>query len=1584
MNLPIRPLRLLMLSAFWYFFVGVGMEGLLAQGSVRQDQSSRIGSSAISGGSIRYSAADAAHNLYVLGNFTGVFTLPNSTAPLTSRGYADLFLAKYNSAGILEWSRHIGSQSEQDYEIGLKIVGDNVYIAGGSYVDGVDQIYGSSPKIFQSSATNTFNALGIGVYVANYDPSGNLRWVSNAGASVDSYTFPGGTCDLVADAEGVYVTGMYQGYAQFGIAPNTQSLTDGQVYIAKLSPGGNPLWIRNINLTITGGFFGDPRYLPKLAINGQHVYLQVSTSQLVSFTSTNTFTPTTGQLLATYTTNGTWVSASSLALPSGVDGLVHGFNAADTTLYIVSTSTTGDAFLSRHSLTGQQLWTKTWQTATSDPQNVTVANLFVNQHDVYISGSFRPSTLSFGEATHPDNILTSAGLRDAFLVKYNTSGALQWARKAGGDTDSDISGGIVLVENKLYWTGRVRGTAGFSGDAVAIAGAEAFIAQYSESGQFQQVATSITVPGGHDDLGNIVADAANNLYIAGTFRGITDVNGGYLRAESGSDDAFLVKYNAQRQLQWARRIGGAGTDKAFGLAIGGDHLYLTGSFEGTINFNTPSEQTSNTLVSAGGQDAFVAKYDLDGNFVWAKRAGGTGADAGTALAANSSELYVTGYFSGTANFNTPSATSNQLISAGNTDAFVAKYGIDGTLMWIRRAGGTLADTARAIAVQGPDVYVAGGFRGTANFNTPSSGTANTLVSAGQQDSFLAKFGADGQVVWLRRNGGSSNDQANGIALRDSVVYLIGHFGGLANFNTPSNTGTNTLSGTTTDGYLAKYHQNGQLVWTRKTNNPATSLGITPNGSYINVLTSDGSGYVLYQVLENGSTQYEVTKFNGTTHAWNGKLFVTNQYIYFAGPFNGTIFDPNSYFLFPKWRGTFPGSDDRDIAIQSFTDCSIVLTINTSQLSQGMFNQPYSMQITATPADVVFDGVSGLPPGLSLNSAGLLSGTPTTWGTFPVTINIRQGQCQISKNFTLTILQGTTWNGATWSHGEPNNTLIAIIDANYTTQQPSFVCRSIFVNAGDTLHIGSNQTVSVHRQVNVDGHITGPGTLQLLGTDTQTAVGTGTIANLGSINVNRSNTFTFEVPVSLTDRLTLTSGTLNPNGNLTLRSTSPTATATIIGGSNTSITGNITFERFLKKDRTIGDYKFIAQPTRANITFSAVTGLNPTAFNVITLNEALIGSAQPGAGWVSAGGPTAQMVPGRGYAHWVSNDKTIAFTGLPQLNNFTTPTLSFTTSVPEQLRGFNLIGNPFPSVVDLNAITRSNVAASFYVYNHAADLYWAWTQNGGTGIGVGTGNSRYIAPGQAFIVKATAAAATLTFPATARVAQTAAHFRTAQPARLVLSAPNGHDYETVVRFAPDATPLFDPELDALFMAGSLPETPIFASKAGDDKLLLNTLPDNQTETQVPIIFQAGTKGQHQFSFHAGQLQPGTTVHLADYANGTMTDLLIQPQLTFEAGPQDAAGRFALIFNAKANRSQHAAIEEAFLVSAHQKTVSISFTDENLSGTAEIIDVTGRTIAEAKNFQGAQAFRFDLPNAPAGCYIIRVHTHKGTAAKRVILE
>jgi len=165
--------------------------------------------------------------------------------------------------------------------------------------------------------------------------------------------------------------------------------------------------------------------------------------------------------------------------------------------------------------------------------------------------------------------------------------------------------------------------------------------------------------------------------------------------------------------------------------------YVTGDFEGSATFGA-GEANETTLVSTGWRDIFVAKYDGNGDLVWAKQAGGGGHLVSRGIAVGTSgNSYVTGLFVGGITFGAGEANETTLVIAGSTDIFVARYDGNGGLVWAKQAGGSGDLVSRGIAVDtSGNSYVTGDFQGSATFG---AGEANETTLVGFGDIFVAKF-----------------------------------------------------------------------------------------------------------------------------------------------------------------------------------------------------------------------------------------------------------------------------------------------------------------------------------------------------------------------------------------------------------------------------------------------------------------------------------------------------------------------------------------------------------------------------------------------------------------------------------------------------------------------------------------------------------------------------------------------------------------------------------------------------------------------------------------------------------------------------
>ncbi|HLG35711.1 MAG TPA: SBBP repeat-containing protein [Bacteroidia bacterium] len=397
--------------------------------------------------------------------------------------------------------------------------------------------------------------------------------------------------------------------------------------------------------------------------------------------------------------------------------------------------------------------------------------------NVYTTGHFL-GTVDFDPGAGTYN-LTSAGLEDIFISKLDSSGNFIWAIAMGG-TDADRGSSITIdASANVYTTGHFNGTADFDPGAgtfnLASAGLnDIFISKLDASGNF---AGAKAMGGTSNDQGNSISiDTSGNVYSTGKFSGTVDFDPGagtFNLTSAGGQDIFVNKLDASGNFVWAKAMGG-GTIDDEGLSIAIDasaNVYTTGYFKGPADFD-PGAGTYNLNSVVNWYDIFISKLDSSGNFIWAKAMGGGATDFGHSIAIDASQnVYTTGYFYGTADFDPGAGTYNLTSAATIQDIFVSKLDASGNFAWAKAISGTGYDEGYSIAVDASaNVYTTGKFTGTSDFD-PGAGTFN-LTSAGGSDVFISKLDVSGNFVWAKSAGGTDADAGLSLALATSGNILV--------------------------------------------------------------------------------------------------------------------------------------------------------------------------------------------------------------------------------------------------------------------------------------------------------------------------------------------------------------------------------------------------------------------------------------------------------------------------------------------------------------------------------------------------------------------------------------------------------------------------------------------------------------------------------------------------------------------------------------------------------------------------------------------------------------------------------------------
>ncbi len=275
-------------------------------------------------------------------------------------------------------------------------------------------------------------------------------------------------------------------------------------------------------------------------------------------------------------------------------------------------------------------------------------------------------------------------------------------------------------------------------------------------------------------------------------------------------------------------FGGSANDVPNAIATDSlGNTYIGGYYAGTTDFNPTSSIDSAT--SNGAADAFIAKYSSTGNLLWAKNFGGTSDDQVVAIATDSSDnIYITGDFYGTVDFDYTSGIESLTANGSGKDIFITKISSTGERQWTKILGGpNVNDTAYAIALDSTgNVIVGGDFRGSVDFD-PGAGTTTVNNATGYTDLFVLKLNSSGEFVWVKTvTNTQSNDQVLGISIfPNGEIVAVGGFGANtipADFDPGLGSFTMSAGSTNHNIFIWKLNSDGTFGWAKNIGNSATA------------------------------------------------------------------------------------------------------------------------------------------------------------------------------------------------------------------------------------------------------------------------------------------------------------------------------------------------------------------------------------------------------------------------------------------------------------------------------------------------------------------------------------------------------------------------------------------------------------------------------------------------------------------------------------------------------------------------------------------------------------------------------------------
>lgn len=467
------------------------------------------------------------------------------------------------------------------------------------------------------------------------------------------------------------------------------------------------------------------------------------------------------------------------------------------------------------------------------------------------------------------------------LSIHSQTPTLQWAKKLG-----DISKNDKGISVSTDQTGNVYSTGCFYGTIDAdpsssvynlftSGGWDTYISKLDNNGNF---VWAKKIGGVNDDVPTeITTDQSGNSYISGSFSGIVDfdpssVNTFTLNGVANGEN-FILKLDANGNFVWVKQFTSTDADfiNSITLDATGD-LLLAGRLYGIMDFDPSTSSTytlSNTSVCS-----FICKITNSGNFVWAKKYGFTLFTGGNGLAHSvktdsNNNIYTSGYFYGTADFD-PSPGAYTLTANGNTqDAYIAKFDANGNLKWANNYGSIYFDDALSSTIDSKgNVYTTGHFGGTADFNPSASATFTIANFNNSNDVYITKVDSLGNFIWAKQIGGNFEDLSNFITSDNSDnIYVCGGFEYICDFN-PSTTTTYSLtSNGAKDGFVTKLDENGNFIWN------ATFGAIS--GDFASCVKTDNLGSILITGYYERTVDFDPTSstFNLSGNTGNSDAFV---------------------------------------------------------------------------------------------------------------------------------------------------------------------------------------------------------------------------------------------------------------------------------------------------------------------------------------------------------------------------------------------------------------------------------------------------------------------------------------------------------------------------------------------------------------------------------------------------------------------------------------------------------------------------------------------------------------------------------------
>jgi hypothetical protein len=676
-----------------------------------------------------------------------------------------------------------------------------------------------------------------------------------------------------------------------------------------------------------------------------------------------------------------------------------------------------------------------------------------------------------------------------------------------------------------------------------------------------------------------------------------------------------------------------------------------------------------------------------------------------------------------------------------------------------------------------------------------------------------------------------------------------------------------------------------------------------------------------------------------------------------------------------------------------------------------------------PQPVTRTGVSGgsyssSPSGLSIDA---ISGAITPSGSIPQTYTVTytmaaSGGCTAQTATTLvTILPDGSWTGAVdrnwnntgnWACNQlptlATNVTIAGGLTNYpiVSTSPAGMAKDISI-AGSASVTVTGSTLQIAGNISNSGTFTATdGTIEMKGSAAQT-IGANVFATntLMNLVINNASGVTLQGALNITGVVSPVMGNFNANGYLTLLSTAG-QTALIDGIGSGNVNGNVNIQRYLPS--SFG-YKYFSSPFQSATVAELADEVNLTetfpTFYKYDENHSRdsLGITVYYSGWTKYTTPTNALVPLYGYAANMgtgANPLTVTMSGV--VNNGAINTTLYNNN-RKYTKGFNLVGNPYPSPIDWNASgwTKTNIDNAVYFFNAGnTDRY--------TGVyssyvnGVSSGNAtNVIAAMQGFFVHVSSG----TYPVTATLGvSNAVRINTLNPVfkaatidpRPTLRLKAGFEIKdaiydaAVIYFDETARKGFEQDKDALKLNNTDVQVPnIYTMGPDGSHLSINGLPfASDSLSSIPVGITTFAPGWINLrAENVKDLSIFEQIILKDALTGQSHNLRLSPDVRFYLDKGQYDRRFSLLLSKEPNKGSNNVTEKLFTVVRSGNSVLVKVNLEaNTKGTLVVTNLVGQTLIRKEVFEKETV----EISQTTGVYVITLVSGKLTASEKILMR